>query len=517
MAFALLAPLSAIAETGRGLEIRLKASEKKNAPYSGTMQLYGDSHALVIGIDRYVGGWPRLKNAVSDARAVAAALKNQGFNVTLKTDLKSDELSKILKEFFAIKGADPEARLFFWYAGHGHTINNEGYLVPADAPADTSPAFKVAALPMRDFGSLMRLSESKHVLSVFDSCFSGTIFQARSGAAPKAITQKTSRPVRQFITAGDAGQYVRDDGSFREYFIRAITGDEDSDFNNDGYVTGEELGLFLNQQITSLTTAAQTPQVGKLHDVRFNQGDFVFALPEEKSSAHLQSVPAQFNPEVVFWQSIQNSKTGEDYCAYLSTYKDGSFAALAKARAKQFYGTCLTGEKKQTASLSPSIPVERPPAIPSNSTFQSLNQTMYTAKNSRVRETPSGKQISTLLAGNKTKVIGKTEHRGEDWYKVRLQNGTEGFIYGSLLTESYQAPRSNDRQEIGRVTETYPKYGYLVFRDMTGRANGMSKIYAQISAGNVVELSIEKRVGNLVSAIPKKGMDGIRVGTKIVK
>ncbi|MDP6547310.1 MAG: FG-GAP-like repeat-containing protein, partial [Phycisphaerae bacterium] len=84
--------------------------------------------------------------------------------------------------------------------------------------------------------SLVRLAEAKHVLSVFDSCFSGTIFQARSSAAPKAITRKTTAAVRQFITSGDAGQEVRDDGSFREYFIRALRGEERSDFNGDGYV-----------------------------------------------------------------------------------------------------------------------------------------------------------------------------------------------------------------------------------------------------------------------------------------
>ena len=165
-----------------------------------------------------------------------------------------------------------------WFAGHGHTINGEGFLVPADAPAATEPTFLVSTLPMRDFGSLVRLARSRHVLSIFDSCFSGTIFEGRSGVAPAAITKKTTKPVRQFITSGDAGQLVRDDGSFREYFLRALRGEEKADFNDDGYVTGEELGLFLNQRMAALTGAAQTPKAGKLHDVRYNQGDFVFAL-----------------------------------------------------------------------------------------------------------------------------------------------------------------------------------------------------------------------------------------------
>ena len=279
VAAGLVASQMAGAATSRGVEVRLKASEAADAPVVETVQLYGASHALVIGIDAYTGGWPRLRNAVKDAEIVAAELRSQGFQVTLKKDLTSLALQQTLKSFFAIKGADPDARLFLWYAGHGHTIGGEGFLVPADAPAPNDPMFMVNALPMRDFGSLVRFAKSKHVLSIFDSCFSGTVFEARAGAVSPAITKKTTKPVRQFITSGDAGQQVRDDGSFREYFVRALRGEERADFNNDGYVTGEELGLFLNQRVSALTSAAQTPKSGKLHDVKFNQGDFVFALP----------------------------------------------------------------------------------------------------------------------------------------------------------------------------------------------------------------------------------------------
>ncbi len=262
----------------RGLVVELKASEKAGAPTADRVQLYGSSHALVIGIDRYTGGWPRLRKAVADARAVASRLKAHGFEVTLQENLKALELQAALKQFFAIKGRDPDARLFLWYAGHGHTVDGEGYLVPADAPRANDPTFLVSALPLRDFGSLVRLARSKHVLSVFDACFAGTVFEARGTAPTAAITLKTTKPVRQFITSGDAGQQVRDDGSFREYFLRALRGDEKADFNDDGYVTGEELGLFLAQRMEALTQASQTPKAGKLHDVRFNQGDFVFAL-----------------------------------------------------------------------------------------------------------------------------------------------------------------------------------------------------------------------------------------------
>lgn len=39
-----------------GLTIELKASEALGAPVTEEVRLYGSSHALVIGIDKYTGG-----------------------------------------------------------------------------------------------------------------------------------------------------------------------------------------------------------------------------------------------------------------------------------------------------------------------------------------------------------------------------------------------------------------------------------------------------------------------------
>ncbi|MDP7292394.1 MAG: hypothetical protein QF497_09205, partial [Verrucomicrobiota bacterium] len=62
----------------RGINVTLKASETQGAPDAGTVRLYGSSHALVIGIDDYTGGWPDLSNAVKDAKLVAKELERKG-------------------------------------------------------------------------------------------------------------------------------------------------------------------------------------------------------------------------------------------------------------------------------------------------------------------------------------------------------------------------------------------------------------------------------------------------------
>ena len=89
------------AATESGVYVEFRASEAADAPVTERWKLYGASHALVIGIDSYTGGWPRLSNAVKDATLVAEALRGRGFEVELLTDVTGDELRRALRRFFA--------------------------------------------------------------------------------------------------------------------------------------------------------------------------------------------------------------------------------------------------------------------------------------------------------------------------------------------------------------------------------------------------------------------------------
>ena len=337
--------------------VEVRASDQADAPVVEHYKLYGASHALVIGIDNYTGGWPRLSNAIKDAQLVGAALQDQGFDVDLLIDPDGETLRRRLREFYGIKGRDPEARLFVWYAGHGHTEFGEGYLVPADAPLPDHEQFLVKALHMGDVGSMVRIARAKHALAVFDSCFAGTVFTAQRARPPAAITKAVVQPVRQFLTSGDADQQVSDDGTFRKLFIAALKGEEAADLNRDGYLTGSELGLYLEDRVTNLTQAAQTPRSGKLRDQRFDRGDFVFLMPlAEPAVAALPKTPTPPAPdkdesafELAFWDTIKSSQNAADYQAYLEVYPQGKFAPLAKARANALRGAVQEKAEEKAA------------------------------------------------------------------------------------------------------------------------------------------------------------------------
>jgi len=316
--------------TPRGFAVPIRSADAPKSGVIDSVQLYEDSHALVIGIDRYRAGWPVLRNAVKDAKLVAESLKKRGFDVTLKLNTDSETLEKVLKEFFVIKGQKPESRLFVWFAGHGHTENGEGYLVPADAPPPEKSVsqFRLKAVSLRRFGDFVRLAESKHAFAVFDSCFAGTVFDSARALPPAAITRATTLPVRQFLTSGDAGQTVSDDGVFRQLFLRALDGEENADSNNDGFVTGTEIGLHMTNRITNLTRSKQTPRYGKLRDRDWDRGDYVFRLDRLETPAE--------DTELAIWKLVERAGDRSGYEAYLAQFPKGRFAAAARVKVSSF-------------------------------------------------------------------------------------------------------------------------------------------------------------------------------------
>ena len=251
--------------------------------------LYKGSYALVIGVSNYGEHWPTLKGVRDDVRVVSETLNSQGFKVLLVENPNYAELISRMNTFIRDYGFDLQNRLLFYFAGHGYThkpsyASNDpeewmGYFLASNSPDPkySHAEFVDNSLSMQRIQELALKIESKHVLFVFDSCFSGSIF-SMVRAIPGDIKERTAKHVRQFITSGSAAETVPDVSIFRRQFVSAIDGEADR--NRDGYVTGSELGMFLEETVINLSRRTQTPQYGKLRHRRLNKGDFVFSSYE---------------------------------------------------------------------------------------------------------------------------------------------------------------------------------------------------------------------------------------------
>jgi tetratricopeptide (TPR) repeat protein len=111
---------------------------------SSAMQ--GRRVALVIGNSGYKNV-PALTNPLKDAEAVAASLRNIGFEtVTLIVDATREKLLDVLRAF----GDEAEKAdwAMVYYAGHGIEVNGQNYLIPVDARLAADRDVQFEAVPL---------------------------------------------------------------------------------------------------------------------------------------------------------------------------------------------------------------------------------------------------------------------------------------------------------------------------------------------------------------------------------
>jgi len=257
---------------------KIKLIAKKDAPIQ-VSDFYGRSFAVVIGINNYER-WPTLEFAVEDAKAIRQKFEESGFDeITTILDQEATQrnILTVLGHELPQK-VDRNDRVVIYFAGHGQTEDlptgdKKGYIIPVDA--DTSNYF-ATAISMEQIRELSNRIPARHILYVMDSCYSGLGMSRSHGVSPNIsgyLRKVASMRVVQIITAGGKGEQAQEKeghGLFTRYFLRAIDGE--ADVNNDGVVTGTELGAYLRPQVSNASRNAQTPLFGRLE----GEGEVLF-------------------------------------------------------------------------------------------------------------------------------------------------------------------------------------------------------------------------------------------------
>ncbi len=315
--------------------VRIEATTAQDESIS---YIYEESHALIIGVSDYTNGWSKLAGVKEDVTEVQRALEDNGFEVQLLEDPDKQQLEVTIEDFIFEKGADPENRLLIYYAGHGHTKTlgyggEMGYLVPADAPLPKKGrdiAFQRSVMSMQEIEVYAKNTSAKHVLFMFDACFAGSVFLA-TRAAPSYIEVFTQEPVRQFITSGSADQEVPDNSIFRRAFVDALAGS--ADFDKDGYLTGSELGTYIQKRTAEDWKGELTPQYGKLQDPNLNKGDFVFKIGKSANQSSTAST-ATTNSDLAAqaWEVVKDSTNPKILEEFIRMFPSAPQRNLAKLK-----------------------------------------------------------------------------------------------------------------------------------------------------------------------------------------
>ena len=161
----------------------------------------GKNYLLIIGIDTYSNGVPKLYNAVKDAEAFKQVLiEKYQFEEAQCISLFNKEATRrnILKTFDDLVGRlKAEDSLTFYFSGHGEWLksHHRGYWLPADAENGERSTY-LSNIEVLD---LIKLLKARHVFGLVDSCFSESLFVQKNSTVP---ARQFFMPSRWLLTAG---------------------------------------------------------------------------------------------------------------------------------------------------------------------------------------------------------------------------------------------------------------------------------------------------------------------------
>ncbi|OSM04330.1 putative peptidase C14 caspase catalytic subunit p20 [Magnetofaba australis IT-1] len=231
---------------------------------------FGRYHALIIGINDY-RSLPRLKTAVSDARAVAQVLE-QRYGFQTRT-LENASRGEILMALTAYRNRLTQRdNLLIYYAGHGwlDQEGDQGYWLPVDATeSDTVNWISNASLT-----TALKAIKAKHAMVVADSCFSGKLTRGlKVRIQTPGYLERIARKRARVVLASGGLEPVADAGGkmghsvFASAFLEALR-------DNAGVMDG--MSLFSRVRRPVMVNTDQTPEYADIRKAGHDGGDFLF-------------------------------------------------------------------------------------------------------------------------------------------------------------------------------------------------------------------------------------------------
>ncbi len=268
--------------------------------------------ALVIGNAAY--RFSPLKNPTNDAKAMAQALRAQGFEVVERENATKAEMEKAIIEFGRKLKADGTGIVY--YSGHGIQVGGKNYLIPLDATLTDQREVPLLAVDADNILIQMQEVRSKVNIVILDACRDNPFEQSfRSLSGGLAQMNAPSGTLIAYATSPGktASDGSGENGLYTQELLKAI---------NEPGLKVEDVFKKVRLAVSKASGDAQIPW-----ESSSLTGDFYFKAPSGTPAPG----PAA-SVEVTFWDSIKSSTDPADFNAYLKKYPNGDFADLARNR-----------------------------------------------------------------------------------------------------------------------------------------------------------------------------------------
>jgi hypothetical protein len=313
--------------------------------------------ALVVGNDVYqsLPADQQLRKAVNDARAVGVALERIGFEVTRGENLGRQQLVDRLDEM--TRRLAPGDVAFFFFAGHGVSINGGNYILPSDIPnAEAGQETRVAraAYAESDIVADLQARGVRVAVVVLDSCRNNPFRRAgtRSLGAERGLARiEPVRGVFSLYSAG-VGQAALDrlgetDTNPNSVFTRVLA----PALGRPGLDLGA-LAVEVREEVARLAGTVGHDQRPAYYDETIGGRVYLAGAP---GNAKPDAGVAQSRSEAErAWAMVQGSTDLAILRAFVQQFGDTFYGALARARVAEI-------EKAQVVAALPSqAPVPSP-------------------------------------------------------------------------------------------------------------------------------------------------------------
>ncbi len=302
--------------------------------------------ALVIGN----GAYPEapLKNPPNDARAIAATLKRQGFEVLLKENASKAQMNDIVADF-GEKLAEGDTALFF-FAGHGMQVQGRNYLIPTDARITSEQRVRLETLDVEAVLDQMAAARARVSMVILDACRNNP-FERRFRSIGGGLAQINAPEGTMIAYATSPGKVAADgDGSnglYTQELLKAL---------GQPGLKVEDVFKHVRIGVARASNGLQVPW-----EASSLTGDFYFNPPPPASAAN---VPAAMpvDREAIFWDSIKASTDPAEFRAYLDAFPTGTFSPLARMRLANLEAARQPQVASRTPTPIPAAPAAPPPA-----------------------------------------------------------------------------------------------------------------------------------------------------------
>jgi hypothetical protein len=278
-------------------------------------------HALIIGNSRYRYTAP-LANPANDATDIAAALEKLGFAVALKVDASLRAMENEIK-VFGRRLRDGGVGLFY-YAGHGVQVAGRNYLIPIDADVDSESDIRYEAVDAgRLLGKMEDAGNGTNII-ILDACRNNP-FSSKFRSVARGLA-KMDAPAGSLIAYSTAPGSVASDGEGRNGLYTAKLLEL---IDTEG-LTIEDCLKKVRIAVMDATGNKQVPWESSSLTVNF------YFIEPGRTAAVAPEPDRDASVEILFWESVKDSRNVKLYQSYLDQFPNGSFAPLARIYIQEY-------------------------------------------------------------------------------------------------------------------------------------------------------------------------------------